>query len=286
MGRLLSSVGGVEGAESRKALIFSSSSLALLCVSRKGEGTERRHGRKRRRESEGEGDGSQGAVKVAPSFFCPSAVSLSSPPPRPRWIIDCCPDRTLHGVQRGARRRKKRRKQHFSSTPNDFRPSTASFFLLERTNPFRSCCPEFFQWAFSSTESTESTRWRRQKEGEKRLGPEVEVDWTRDTPLPTFCRWRSSLLLAALLLLPHSTHTSTTRHPHSTRLDLLFRTLLPLFHLAATTMVKLFERIEDRPTPAAVYNWRVYSCAIVAASAAIMIGFVSSFFDRRRSGGC
>jgi len=40
-------------------------------------------------------------------------------------------------------------------------------------------------------------------------------------------------------------------------------------------MVKLFERVEDRPTPKAVYNWRVYSCAIVAATAAIMIGSVS-----------
>ncbi|GJN94677.1 hypothetical protein Rhopal_007768-T1 [Rhodotorula paludigena] len=42
-------------------------------------------------------------------------------------------------------------------------------------------------------------------------------------------------------------------------------------------MVKLFERIEDRPTPSAVYNWRVYSCAIVAATAAIMIGYDSAF---------
>jgi hypothetical protein len=25
-------------------------------------------------------------------------------------------------------------------------------------------------------------------------------------------------------------------------------------------MVNLFARIEDRPTPKAVYNWRVYSC--------------------------
>jgi len=41
-------------------------------------------------------------------------------------------------------------------------------------------------------------------------------------------------------------------------------------------MVKLFERVEDRPTPKAVYNWRVYSCAIVAATAAIMIGSVLS----------
>ncbi|POY72808.1 hypothetical protein BMF94_4217 [Rhodotorula taiwanensis] len=42
-------------------------------------------------------------------------------------------------------------------------------------------------------------------------------------------------------------------------------------------MVNLFERVEDRPTPKAVYNWRVYSCAVVAASAAIMIGYDSAF---------
>ncbi|GAA5917953.1 hypothetical protein JCM5296_000276 [Sporobolomyces johnsonii] len=42
-------------------------------------------------------------------------------------------------------------------------------------------------------------------------------------------------------------------------------------------MVNLFERVEDRPTPKAVYNWRVYSCAIVAATAAIMIGYDSAF---------
>ncbi|GAA6060625.1 hypothetical protein JCM10212_006376 [Sporobolomyces blumeae] len=42
-------------------------------------------------------------------------------------------------------------------------------------------------------------------------------------------------------------------------------------------MVKLFAREEDRPTPSAVYNWRVYSCAIVAATAAIMIGYDSAF---------
>ncbi|GAA5889871.1 hypothetical protein JCM6882_004347 [Rhodosporidiobolus microsporus] len=42
-------------------------------------------------------------------------------------------------------------------------------------------------------------------------------------------------------------------------------------------MVNLFERVEDRPTPKAVYNWRVYSCAIVAATAAIMIGYDGAF---------
>ncbi len=36
----------------------------------------------------------------------------------------------------------------------------------------------------------------------------------------------------------------------------------------------LFTRVEDRPTPSAVYNWRVYACAALAGSAAIMIGKV------------
>ncbi|KAK4047812.1 hypothetical protein OIV83_005154 [Microbotryomycetes sp. JL201] len=38
-----------------------------------------------------------------------------------------------------------------------------------------------------------------------------------------------------------------------------------------------FTPVPDRPTPSAVYNLRVYSCAIVAATAAIMIGYDSAF---------
>ncbi|TVY56289.1 Quinate permease [Lachnellula suecica] len=34
---------------------------------------------------------------------------------------------------------------------------------------------------------------------------------------------------------------------------------------------------EDRPTPSAVYNWRVYACAAVAAFCAVMIGYDSAF---------
>ena len=34
---------------------------------------------------------------------------------------------------------------------------------------------------------------------------------------------------------------------------------------------------EDRPTPKAVYNWRVYTCAAVASFAACMIGYDSAF---------
>ncbi|KAH8655257.1 general substrate transporter [Xylariales sp. PMI_506] len=34
---------------------------------------------------------------------------------------------------------------------------------------------------------------------------------------------------------------------------------------------------EDRPTPAAVYNWRVYACAAVASFASCMIGYDSAF---------
>ena len=35
--------------------------------------------------------------------------------------------------------------------------------------------------------------------------------------------------------------------------------------------------VEDRPTPKAVYNWRVYTCAAVASWAACMIGYDSAF---------
>lgn len=34
---------------------------------------------------------------------------------------------------------------------------------------------------------------------------------------------------------------------------------------------------EDRPTPSAVYNWRVYACAIIASFAACTIGYDSAF---------
>ena len=39
----------------------------------------------------------------------------------------------------------------------------------------------------------------------------------------------------------------------------------------------LLSLVEDRPTPKAVYNWRVYFTAMVAGSAAIMIGYDSAF---------
>lgn len=41
-------------------------------------------------------------------------------------------------------------------------------------------------------------------------------------------------------------------------------------------MVNL-RRVEDRPTPSEVYNWRIWCLAAVAASAAVMIGYDSAF---------
>jgi MFS family permease len=35
--------------------------------------------------------------------------------------------------------------------------------------------------------------------------------------------------------------------------------------------------VEDRPTPKAVYNWRVYTAACIASWAACMIGYDSAF---------
>jgi MFS family permease len=39
----------------------------------------------------------------------------------------------------------------------------------------------------------------------------------------------------------------------------------------------LLTLVEDRPTPKAVYNWRVYACAAIASFASCMIGYDSAF---------
>jgi MFS family permease len=39
----------------------------------------------------------------------------------------------------------------------------------------------------------------------------------------------------------------------------------------------IFEKVEDRPTPRNVYNWRVYFSSAIVASAAVMIGYDSAF---------
>ncbi|KAF2771184.1 general substrate transporter [Teratosphaeria nubilosa] len=39
----------------------------------------------------------------------------------------------------------------------------------------------------------------------------------------------------------------------------------------------LLSLVEDRPTPRAVYNWRVYTCAAIASFASCMIGYDSAF---------
>lgn len=47
-------------------------------------------------------------------------------------------------------------------------------------------------------------------------------------------------------------------------------------HFTATGMTLLSLK-EDRPTPSAVYNWRVYVCAGIASLASCMIGYDSAF---------
>lgn len=42
-------------------------------------------------------------------------------------------------------------------------------------------------------------------------------------------------------------------------------------------MKKMFEKIEDRPTPPQVYNWRIYFTALIASAAAIIIGYDGGF---------
>lgn len=42
-------------------------------------------------------------------------------------------------------------------------------------------------------------------------------------------------------------------------------------------MKKMFEKSEERPTPPAVYNWRIYGTAMMASAAAIIIGYDGGF---------
>lgn len=45
----------------------------------------------------------------------------------------------------------------------------------------------------------------------------------------------------------------------------------------------LLTLVEDRPTPKAVYNWRVYACAAVASFASCMIGCTLASFTEGSS---
>ncbi|QBM88501.1 MFS transporter, sugar porter (SP) family [Metschnikowia aff. pulcherrima] len=45
----------------------------------------------------------------------------------------------------------------------------------------------------------------------------------------------------------------------------------------AVLLKSLFEKIEDRPTPLLVYNWRIYFTALISSAAAIIIGYDGGF---------
>jgi len=50
-------------------------------------------------------------------------------------------------------------------------------------------------------------------------------------------------------------------------------TLPPLLGPSILFNMGILALVEDRPTPKAVYNWRVYACAAVASFASCMIGY-------------
>lgn len=51
----------------------------------------------------------------------------------------------------------------------------------------------------------------------------------------------------------------------------------PWIHVLTTDNMTVLALKEDRPTPKAVYNWRVYLCAATASFASCMIGYDSAF---------
>ena len=57
----------------------------------------------------------------------------------------------------------------------------------------------------------------------------------------------------------------------------LFTLTLPLVLPFGLLKMGILALVEDRPTPEAVYNWRVYACAAIASFASCMIGYDSAF---------
>jgi MFS family permease len=76
--------------------------------------------------------------------------------------------------------------------------------------------------------------------------------------------------------------TSPPQRQHRPDLDLIPRAKVVNYSLSNTLLqptakMGLLDKIEDRPTPQQVYNWRVYFSASIAAFAAVMIGYDSAF---------
>lgn len=46
-------------------------------------------------------------------------------------------------------------------------------------------------------------------------------------------------------------------------------------------MKNIFAKVEERPTPPQIYNWRIYATAVLASTASVLIGYDSGFI-----GGC
>lgn len=76
-----------------------------------------------------------------------------------------------------------------------------------------------------------------------------------------------------LYFLPRRASIGFRSHPKAVRINYL--TTIP-----TTATMGVFSRVEDRPTPPAVYNWRVYLCAAIAAAAAVMIGYGKHFSSK------
>lgn len=85
-------------------------------------------------------------------------------------------------------------------------------------------------------------------------------------------------------------HVSRRINPYFPRLQILHKNCLSVMTVQPdqtsnrkhrlqiiTAKMGMFTKVEDRPTPKSVYNWRVYACAAVAGSAAMMIGYDSAF---------
>jgi hypothetical protein len=112
----------------------------------------------------------------------------------------------------------------------------------------------------------------RQQDRQTDRGERLRRSLDASSPLPPSplqsAKWTCSDFAQKSALLVRKTphHLSHPSFQHT-----LFPSTQKHLHMGLLTLV------EDRPTPSAVYNWRVYACAIVASFASCMIGYDSAF---------
>lgn len=107
-------------------------------------------------------------------------------------------------------------------------------------------------------------------------GSFMEKNSVRSVTESTPTEERSPIYGSSLPFFPVCLHKISHPLPSSPIFSIIFSIPLALRQRYSSAM-GLLTLVEDRPTPPAVYNWRVYVLALVASCGSNMIGYTSAF---------